>query len=275
MSRSNRSRSRDYDRRDRDDSRQQPKARGREVDEGRDRQRSRYNDARDDSRPRNRSRNDEHIDRDRGRNEDNRVRRRSRSRDVEEGYRDRQRDRVRDRDRGDYRDRSPDRDRREQRRGNASDDERRSRDARGGDKAESMKPVEQSTKSDVPDWVRDLVDPTPQPAAAPVSSGQRFICIPEQFVSKVLGYQRCIINEIQTTTQTSIHMNQNLGKGYTVATITSTIPGAVEKAEAMINARIEAGMKTQAAYAQGYHGMGKGGKATLSSGALPFAGFNM
>jgi len=96
--------------------------------------------------------------------------------------------------------------------------------------------------------------------------------IPEQFVSKVLGYQRCIINEIQSTTQTSIHMNQNLGKGYTVATITSTVAGAVEKAEAMIQTRIDAGMKTQAQYAQGYHGMGKGGKAAVSSGAIPFGG---
>jgi len=248
----------------------------------RNRSRSRDRDRRRDDRDSHRSRGDS-----RGRGRDDRDRRddRGRGRDSDRGRGRDSRDRGRGRD---YRDGRDDRDRRDSDRDRYARD-RRDRDddrSRDGDREEKRQsPVradvgreEDNKKSDVPDWVRDLVEeprppppvpasqlpPMPQmggPPSGPVSNpGARTVIVPQQFVSKVLGFGGCTVNEIQLKTKTYIKMNQDTRpQGYSTAIITSTLYNDVEaldKAEAMIRERIDSGMNAQSNFQKG------GGKST-------------
>merc|ERR1719197_1928275 len=89
----------------------------------------------------------------------------------------------------------------------------------------------------------------------------RVIVVPQQFVSKVVGFQGCTVNEIQLATRTYIQMNQSTSRqGYSVATITGPDVAALDAAEHAIKTRIESGVTTQQMYASGKFGMGKGGR---------------
>jgi len=116
--------------------------------------------------------------------------------------------------------------------------------------------------------LKDLVDPGM--AVPPKPPEPRVVAVPDQFVSKVVGYQGCTLKEIQLATQTYIHMDQSTirQKGYAVAMITGQNAANLDAAENFIKTRIEQGLQTQRMYAAGKHGMGKGGRIQMGLGII-------
>lgn len=126
-----------------------------------------------------------------------------------------------------------------------------------------------SNSANVPDWVRDLVDPLA--AAMPMNAVMpKVVVIPDRFVSKVVGYQGDTLKEIQMSTGTYIQMDNSRCRteGVAIATITGQMQANIDNAEMMIQYRIQNGIQTQQAYVNGKHGMGKGGYLQMGLGLL-------
>merc|ERR1711972_1093733 len=97
-----------------------------------------------------------------------------------------------------------------------------------------------------PDWLADLVGPA-SPSAPYNTVFQRTVIVPEQVLGKVVGRGRYAIFEIQVATQTSIEVGPQGGTTRTI-TIMSSVPGAAERAEAMLQQRVAQGVHSTRMY---------------------------
>eukprot|EP00930_Biecheleria_cincta_P060805 TRINITY_DN463_c0_g1_i1.p1 TRINITY_DN463_c0_g1~~TRINITY_DN463_c0_g1_i1.p1 ORF type:complete len:549 (+),score=83.41 TRINITY_DN463_c0_g1_i1:117-1763(+) len=205
----------------------------------------------------------------RSRSRDRRSKSRSRSRSRRRSSdRDRRRSRSRDRDRRDARSRDRDRRRsrsRGRRGGNSLQDELRQ--DRGEDLRSSGENVQDEPKrrkskwgdedhlaaAGVPEWLRDQFVVPAAPASAPepvVRTGQRKVKVPQHCVGRILGKMGATINEIQDASNTDIRINQDTkdaGYSYAIVTSTGCNETDLDKAEQLINEKIEAAPATSRA----------------------------